>query len=303
MVEPDARRSLEPATLPRRWQGHVRRAGEHIGKPTKSQGCFVAEHPLAVGPKPGHDEILVFPKREMRQPIDSSSCVLELALAKVVVEQGSGVTRVRCLGGCEVTRLGLCELVKRGPVWVSGHARMLSHIQHSCTGEARVNVQDNLTFVRLSVFKPFANSAARPFCLSSQGQRASMLPVGRSVGRTRLTATGVSTTLVDLSWQDNTNYETGFLVQRRPAGANAFVDLAPTTAPDATSFSDATVTAGVAYDYRVVALRSAGDLRSNVFTTVAPSEPMITTIAGTGVAPVGDRAGGCLQILGVVRVG
>ena len=65
--------------------------------------------------------------------------------------------------------------------------------------------------------------------------------------------TGIS---LDLAWLDNSTGETGFEIQRRPAGGS-FTTLF-TTAADATAYGDAATTNGTAYEYRVRSLNTAG---------------------------------------------
>ena len=68
----------------------------------------------------------------------------------------------------------------------------------------------------------------------------------------RLTATAVSSSGIDLSWQDNSINETGFRVQRQRDGSSDWVPVG--TAPaNATNFSDAGLLSGTRYRYRVQA--------------------------------------------------
>ena len=69
---------------------------------------------------------------------------------------------------------------------------------------------------------------------------------------TKLTATPVSTTRIDLAWQDNGADETGFRVQRRLEGSSDWV-LIETTPANVTSFSDVGLVPGSLYHYRVQA--------------------------------------------------
>ena len=68
----------------------------------------------------------------------------------------------------------------------------------------------------------------------------------------RLTATAVSSSGIDLSWQDNSINETGFRVQRQRDGWSDWVPVGTTTA-NATNFSDAGLLPGARYRYRVQA--------------------------------------------------
>jgi chitodextrinase len=72
-----------------------------------------------------------------------------------------------------------------------------------------------------------------------------------------LTATADSAEAVDLSWQDNSHNEDGFLVERLETGAMAFVEIADVSA-DSTSLRDTDVAVDTEYAYRVRAYNSAG---------------------------------------------
>lgn len=71
-----------------------------------------------------------------------------------------------------------------------------------------------------------------------------------------LTVTEGTGNSLDLAWLDNATGETGFEIQRRPAGGS-FTTLF-TTAADATAYGDAATTNGTAYEYRVRSLNAAG---------------------------------------------
>jgi FtsP/CotA-like multicopper oxidase with cupredoxin domain len=75
---------------------------------------------------------------------------------------------------------------------------------------------------------------------------------------TNLTAAAQSGPLVLLTWTDNANNETGFIIERA-IGAGPFTTLITVAASNGNvSYTDTTVTAGSTYSYRVAALNSAG---------------------------------------------
>ncbi len=78
----------------------------------------------------------------------------------------------------------------------------------------------------------------------------------RPVRPTFFTVTNGAGSTLELSWVDNSTTETGFEVQRRPAGGS-FSALA-LIVQDATSYSDSTTAVGTAYEYRLRAI-TAGD--------------------------------------------
>jgi len=73
-----------------------------------------------------------------------------------------------------------------------------------------------------------------------------------------LAATVASSTQNNLSWQDNSNNETGFKIMRK-TGVNGKYDTTYPVGANVTSFSNTGITAGVTYYYAVWAYNSAGD--------------------------------------------
>ncbi len=98
---------------------------------------------------------------------------------------------------------------------------------------------------------------------------------------TNLTAQVVSSTQVNLSWQDNSTNETGFKVERCQGGnCSNFVEISAVAA-NVTSFSDTILQASTVYQYRVRAYNS---------TAYASSYPVVTvttpaTSGGGGTNP------------------
>jgi hypothetical protein len=72
---------------------------------------------------------------------------------------------------------------------------------------------------------------------------------------TNVTATAVSETRVDMSWQDNSSNETSFEVRRSTGGGSAIV---ATTAANVVAFSDRGLASGTTYCYDVRAVRVVG---------------------------------------------
>ncbi|PIA77830.1 hypothetical protein BFR04_10435 [Gaetbulibacter sp. 4G1] len=72
-----------------------------------------------------------------------------------------------------------------------------------------------------------------------------------------LTVTTISSTEVTVNWNDNSNDETGFKLERKE-GSGAFVQIA-TPATNATSFDDSGLSPYTIYSYRVTATNGTGD--------------------------------------------
>jgi hypothetical protein len=83
---------------------------------------------------------------------------------------------------------------------------------------------------------------------------------------------------VDLGWVDNSNVETGYVVERGTAEGGPFAALS--LAANTTSYSDTTVTAGTPYWYRVEARNQIGD-----------SDPLSAGSAVMVAAPVAGGSG------------
>ncbi len=95
-------------------------------------------------------------------------------------------------------------------------------------------------------------------------------------------AATAGTSRIDLTWQDNSNNENGFRVERRN-GAMPWTEIA-TTAANATKFTDSsTLSGGVMYEYHVASFGAGG--------TSSPSQPANAQLPAASVTS-GGRAGG-----------
>ena len=93
---------------------------------------------------------------------------------------------------------------------------------------------------------------------SEPGTTFATAPTGLSV--TDLTASSPSAYEVELFWADNFFTETGFTIQRSPAGAGTWTTVG-TAAANANFYTDrhSGLAANTAYDYRIIAKNAAGD--------------------------------------------
>ncbi len=73
-----------------------------------------------------------------------------------------------------------------------------------------------------------------------------------------LVATGRSQTEINLSWTDQADNETGFMIEIRPASDSAFTVI-DTTAANATAYSSTGLKANTRYTFKVVAYNAAGN--------------------------------------------
>lgn len=72
--------------------------------------------------------------------------------------------------------------------------------------------------------------------------------------------------VIRLAWQDDSTVETGYRIERRAAGSGSFA-LVETVAAGTVQYSDAGVTPGTAYDYRVVAVNQSIEAAPSVIAT------------------------------------
>lgn len=110
---------------------------------------------------------------------------------------------------------------------------------------------------------------------------------------TSLSATAVSDTEITLTWEDNSNNEQGFRIER-DSGSGWEVDFTIVGA-NVTTYSDSGLTAENSYDYQVVAYNEVGD---SAYTDVAsattqstPSETVQTTVASSEIFGAGTVTG------------
>jgi hypothetical protein len=96
-------------------------------------------------------------------------------------------------------------------------------------------------------------------------------------------ATLVTTTEVDLAWQNNATNADHYKIFRKTGTAGTF-ELVAVLPPDATSFQDTGLSPGTLYDYHIEAVNIAGnaDFAGVIVTTVPPVPTGLTATAGFG---------------------
>jgi subtilisin family serine protease len=73
-----------------------------------------------------------------------------------------------------------------------------------------------------------------------------------------LSASAISKSRIDLSWQDNASNETGFKIERKKASDTSYIVIAE-AGSNTTSYSDTGLSAGTTYSYRIKAYNSSGE--------------------------------------------
>jgi hypothetical protein len=114
---------------------------------------------------------------------------------------------------------------------------------------------------------------------------------------TRLQATAVSFSRINLTWTDNSNNETGFKMERAPdtgGTPGTFVEIATVNA-NVTSYSDTGLSPETTYYYRVRAYNSEGDSNYSNSAQATTQEIRLTLISPNGGEVIVPGAGVLVQ--------
>lgn len=96
---------------------------------------------------------------------------------------------------------------------------------------------------------------------------------------TGLVATAVSSSQIDLVWEDKADNEIGYRIERKTGPGGTFGPIA-TTAANASSYSDTSLSSATSYSYQVVAINGMGDsFYSNESSGITPE--ITYSISGT----------------------
>lgn len=118
-------------------------------------------------------------------------------------------------------------------------------------------------------------------------QKFSPLPDGPS----NLSATASSSGHMDLSWQDNSENETGFYIKRKQGVRGSYSTLTPSAGAGQTTYDDSNVPSGYTYYYTVWAKNSYGDSAYSNEVSVAPYTLTVSK-SGAGVGTVTSSPSG-----------
>jgi hypothetical protein len=111
-----------------------------------------------------------------------------------------------------------------------------------------------------------------------------------------LSATALSQSVIVLVWQDNSNNETGFKIERKTGTTGTFSQIATVSAISGTGsggyYENSGLTAGTTYCYRIRAYNSAGDssYSNERCATTNASAPLPTAITGSATNTTSNSA-------------
>jgi len=117
-------------------------------------------------------------------------------------------------------------------------------------------------------------------------------PVGSPAAPTNLAATATSVSQVALTWNDNSNNESGFIVQRSTSAAGTYTTVG-TTAANVTSYTDSNLPSGTTYFYQVLATNANG----NSFATNKASATTFPPYAPLGLVAYWNLDDGPVQTI------
>ena len=119
-----------------------------------------------------------------------------------------------------------------------------------------------MTIYRLLATPLLGATLALAACASDSGAKAPVAP-------TNLAAASLSGG-AHLTWKDNSNNETEFMVMRMQVGTDADYKTLTSVPFNTTAYHDAPLTSGKQYMYKVMAMNDGGESYSNEITFNAP---------------------------------
>ena len=135
--------------------------------------------------------------------------------------------------------------------------------------------------------RAFNRDGASEYSFAVSGTTLALLPAAPA----NLSATAVSSSRIDLAWQDNANNETGYRIERKTAQSGSVYQQVAQVAANVTVFASTGINANTKYFYRVRAFNAGGqsDYSNEASTTTLPKAPAApgnlaaTTVSNTKI--------------------
>ena len=164
--------------------------------------------------------------------------------------------------------------------WTGSAWAQIAQLGANVTSYSNTGLTASTTYsYRVSAFNSAGSSA-----VSNSAAATTQTGLTPPAAPINLAATAVSTSQINLSWNDNANNETGFKLERWTGSAWAQIAQ---LAANVTSYSNTGLAAGTTYSYRVYAYNSAGSSTSSnsasaTTQVMAPTAP--SNLAATAVS-------------------
>ncbi len=130
----------------------------------------------------------------------------------------------------------------------------IATVNANVTSYSDIGLTANTTYY----YRVRAYNSAGDSDYSNEASTTTLASTSVPVAPSNLSATAVSSSRIDLFWQDNSTNEEGFKIERKTGAGGTYIQIATVNA-NVTSYSDIGLTANTTYYYRVRAYNSAGD--------------------------------------------
>jgi hypothetical protein len=202
-----------------------------------------------------------------------------------------GIAYVGAVCGARNYSYGVSQRITSSPGKYILTAHEIAHnfgASHSDQSECSNTIMNSFIGTGLT-FCPFSRSEITAYVASNSSCLAST-----TSAPSNLTATSVSSSQINLSWQDNSADETGFVIERKPGAAGTWAQI-NTTSANVTLYGDSGLATNTTYYYRV---QSAGSSGPSNYSNEASATTLASGPAISGISPGSGRPGTLVTISG-----